>query len=97
MEPDPSWATVWFTPEQVGVWNWERFDNEEYAALHAEGLVTLDPAERDRIYKRMQDIMDESGQYVFLTHEVTGVLHRDTLEPGLKPNGEPLLGGFRPA
>jgi peptide/nickel transport system substrate-binding protein len=78
MEPDPSWATVWFTPEQVGVWNWERFDNAEYAELHAQGLVTLDVAERDRIYKRMQDLMDESGQYVFLTHEVTGVLHRDT-------------------
>jgi hypothetical protein len=44
MEPDPSWATVWFTPEQVGVWNWERFDNAEYAALHAQGLVDLDPA-----------------------------------------------------
>jgi peptide/nickel transport system substrate-binding protein len=94
MEPDPSWATVWFTPEQVGVWNWERFNNEEYAELHAQGLVALDPAERDVIYKRMQDLMDESGQYVFLTHEVTGVLHRDTLEPGLKPNGEPLLGQF---
>jgi peptide/nickel transport system substrate-binding protein len=96
MEPDPSWATVWFTPEQVGVWNWERFDNAEYAELHAQGLVTQDVAERDRIYKRMQDLMDESGQYVFLTHEVTGVLHRDTIDPGLKPNGEPLLGAFRP-
>ncbi|MBF9029752.1 twin-arginine translocation signal domain-containing protein [Rhodobacterales bacterium HKCCE3408] len=97
MEPDPSWATVWFTPEQVGVWNWERFDNAEYAELHRQGLVTLDPAERDVIYKRMQDIMDESGQYVFLTHEVTGILHRDTVSPALKPNGEPLLGGFTPA
>lgn len=97
MEPDPSWATVWFTQEQIGVWNWERFDNAEYERLHARGLVEQDPAERDRIYKRMQDLMEESGQYVFLTHEVTGILHRDTLEPGLKPNGEPLLGGFRPA
>ncbi len=97
MEPDPSWATVWFTPEQVGVWNWERFDNAEYAELHARGLITRDLAERDRIYKRMQDLMEESGQYVFLTHEVTGVLHRDNVEPGLKPNGEPLFGSFRPA
>jgi peptide/nickel transport system substrate-binding protein len=97
MEPDPSWATVWFMPDQIGVWNWERFEDAEYAQLHAQGLVTQDPAERDRIYKRMQDLMDESGQYVFLTHEVTGVLHRDTLVPGLKPNGEPLLGNFRPA
>jgi peptide/nickel transport system substrate-binding protein len=97
MEPDPSWATVWFTPEQIGIWNWERFDDPAFAELHAQGLTERDPDERDRIYRRMQDLMDESGQYVFLTHEVTGVLHRNTVEPGLKPNGEPLLGAFRPA
>lgn len=97
MEPDPSWATVWFMPEQIGVWNWERFNNPEFAELHAQGLTETDPAERDVIYKRMQDIMEESGCYVFLTHEVTGIIHRDTIVPALKPNGEPLLGDFKPA
>ena len=97
MQPDPSWATVWFTPEQVGVWNWERFDNAEYKALHDEGLVTSDPAERDRIYKQMQALMDESGSYVFLTHEVVGAIHKDTVDPGLKPNGESLYAQFKPA
>ncbi|MEO0622599.1 MAG: ABC transporter substrate-binding protein [Pseudomonadota bacterium] len=97
MQPDPSWATVWFTPEQVGVWNWERFDNAEYKALHEQGLVESDPAERDRIYKAMQALMDESGSYVFLTHEVVGAIHKDTVAPGLKPNGESLLADFKPA
>lgn len=97
MEPDPSWATVWFTPEQVGVWNWERFNSAEYAELHEQGLVETDVAKRDEIYRKMQDLMDESGCYVFLTHEVTGVLHRDTVTPALKPNGEPILAGFKPA
>lgn len=97
MNPDPSWATVWFTPEQVGVWNWERFDNAEYKALHEEGLVTSDNAKRDEIYKKMQGLMDESGCYVFLTHEVVGLIHKDTVDPGLKPNGEPLLPLFKPA
>ncbi|RMF37365.1 MAG: peptide ABC transporter substrate-binding protein, partial [Alphaproteobacteria bacterium] len=96
MQPDPSWATAWFVPEQIGVWNWERFNSPEFGELHKKGLVTLDPAERDRIYKRMQDIMEESGCYVFLTHEVTGIMHRDTIAPGLKPNGEPLLPDFAP-
>ncbi len=96
MQPDPSWATVWFTPEQVGVWNWERFDNAEYKALHDEGIVTSDPAERDRIYKEMQRLMDESGCYVFFTHEVVGAIHKDTIDPGLKPNGEALLSDFKP-
>ncbi len=97
MNPDPSWATVWFTPEQVGVWNWERFDDAEYKALHEEGLVTSDVGKRDEIYKKMQNLMDESGCYVFLTHEVVGLIHKDTVDPGLKPNGEPLLPLFKPA
>lgn len=97
MQPDPSWATAWFTPEQVGVWNWERFDDAEYKALHDEGLSESDPAKRDEIYKRMQALMDESGSYVFLTHEVVGAIHRDEVAPGLKPNGEPVFSEFKPA
>ncbi len=97
MQPDPSWATVWFTPEQVGVWNWERFNNAEYKALHDQGLVESDTAKRDEIYKKMQGIMDESGCYVFLTHEVVGAIHNTEIQPGLKPNGESLLPEFKPA
>jgi len=97
MQPDPSWATVWFTPEQVGVWNWERFNNAEYKALHDQGLVESDTAKRDEIYKKMQGIMDESGCYVFLTHEVVGAIHNTDIQPGLKPNGESLLPEFKPA
>ena len=97
MQPDPSWATVWFTPEQVGVWNWERFNNAEYKALHDEGLKESDTAKRDEIYKKMQALMDESGCYVFLTHEVVGAIHRDSIKPGLKPNGESLLSEFKMA
>ena len=97
MQPDPSWATVWFTPEQVGVWNWERFNNAEYKALHDQGLVESDTAKRDKIYKRMQALMDESGCYVFLTHEVVGAIHNTSIKPGLKPNGESLLPEFKPS
>ena len=97
MQPDPSWATAWFTPEQIGVWNWERFDSPEFAELQAQGLVETDPVRRDEIYRRMQDLMEESGSYVFLTHEVTGVLHSGDVVPALKPNGEPILAEFRPA
>ncbi|MGH6944040.1 MAG: ABC transporter substrate-binding protein, partial [Geminicoccaceae bacterium] len=79
MQPDPSFATAWFTPEQIGVWNWERFDSKEFGELHQKAMVTTDPAERDRMYRRMQDLMEESGAYLFLTHEVNGVIYRDTI------------------
>jgi peptide/nickel transport system substrate-binding protein len=97
MEPDPSWATVWFTPEQIGVWNWERWNSPEFGELHKKALVELDPAKRDVMYKRMQDLMEESGSYVFLTHEVVGVLYRDTLAPAIWPNGTPIYYQFRKA
>ena len=97
MNPDPSWATAWFIPEQIGVWNWERFNSAEFGELHTQGMIELDPKKRHALYQRMQDLMEESGCYVFLTHEVTGVIHRESVHPGLKPNGEPLFGDFKPA
>ena len=56
-----------------------------------------DFAKRDEIYKKMQGLMDESGCYVFFTHEVVGAIHSDSIDPGLKPNGESMLAKFKPA
>src|SRR4051794_20093230 len=38
MAPDPSWATAWFLPSQIGTWNWQRWDNPEFATLHEQAL-----------------------------------------------------------
>jgi peptide/nickel transport system substrate-binding protein len=71
---DPSESTVWFTPDQVGVWNWERWNSPEFGELHARGLVETDPAARAAIYVRMQDLMEDSGAYVFLTFGLNAAL-----------------------
>jgi peptide/nickel transport system substrate-binding protein len=97
MQPDPAFATAWFTPGQVGIWNWERFASAEFGALHAQALVEPDTAVRDRMYRRMQDLMEESGAYVFLTHEVNAAVWRDPLAPALLPDGGVVLPDFRPA
>ncbi len=97
MQPDPSFATEWFTPEQVGVWNWERFSNKEFGELNQKAMITTDPAERDRMYQRMQDLMEQSGAYVFLTHETNGVIYRDTILPALLPDANVVLPEFRSA
>lgn len=97
MEPDPSWATAWFVPEQIGIWNWERWNSKAFGELHKAGLVEFDTAKRDQIYKRMQDLMDESGSYVFLTHEIQGCLYRKTVAPGLTPAGTVVYPNFRQA
>jgi peptide/nickel transport system substrate-binding protein len=97
MAPDPSWATMWFTCDQVGVWNWERVCNEEFDDLHNKALGELDNDKRDVMYKKLQDMMEESGAYRFITHEATPAIYRDTIIPGVRPDGVPLLRHFRKA
>jgi peptide/nickel transport system substrate-binding protein len=97
MEPDPSWATLWFTPEQIGVWNWERFNSKEFGDLNKQAVAELDNDKRAAMYVKMQDLMEESGDYVFLTHEATGVLYSDKIVPALRPDGEPLFELFKKA
>jgi peptide/nickel transport system substrate-binding protein len=95
MAPDPSWATAWFLPAQIGVWNWERWNSPEFDALHKQALVELDEKKRGAMYVRMQDLMEESGAYVFLTHEVSGVIHRDTIVPAMLPDARAILPAFK--
>jgi peptide/nickel transport system substrate-binding protein len=49
------------------------------------------------MYVRMQDLMEESGAYVFLTHEVAGVIHRDTVVPAMLPDARAILPDFKRA
>ena len=95
--PDPGWYSMWFTPQQVGIWNWERFNNEEFGQLHADALVTMDPAVRNTMYQRMQDLMGESGSYRFITHELTPTIYRDTVMPAFTPDGRMIWKMFKHA
>jgi peptide/nickel transport system substrate-binding protein len=95
MQPDPSFATAWFTPEQIGVWNWERFNSPEFGELHAKAIVETDPEQRHEMYVRMQDLMDASGAYVFLTHELNAAIYDDDLVPGLLPDGNMRFAEFQ--
>ena len=92
--PDPYYATQWFTTEQIGDWNWERFSDDRFDELHREAVRETDPEKRDVMYREMQDIMEESGAYRFITHEVNANLYRDFLRPGVRPDGLPLFNHF---
>jgi len=95
--PDPYYATQWFTKEQIGIWNWERFDNDEYNRLHKKASKEKDPQKRDKMYRRMQDLMEMSGAYVFLTHEANPAMYRKDIDPAMRPDGIPLLRYFEKA
>jgi peptide/nickel transport system substrate-binding protein len=85
--PDPSWGTMWFTPEQVGVWNWERWNSPEFGELHKKALMESDPAKRAEMYRRMGELMNESHAYVWLANEPWVAVYRDSITPASLPNG----------
>ncbi len=97
MTPDPYYATAWFVTDQIGDWNWEQFSNEEFDRLHDEALSETDLDRRDEMYRRMQDLMEESGGYRFLTHGVTANLFDEAILPATRPDGLPLVQFFRRA
>jgi len=96
-QPDPSDAMQWFTKSQVGVWNWERWSDPEFEDLWKKGLEEEDSAKRAQIYLRMQDIMENTGAYVWITHRPQIYIHRDTVEPAFDSAGYPYFNGFKVA
>ncbi len=94
---DPYFALVWFTSQQLGQWNWERFSDAEFDRLNDQAMATTVEAERSRMYQRMQDIMEESGCYRFISNGVMPQIVRKTIKPAFTPDGYAILRGFRPA
>ena len=97
MGPDASYATAWFVTEQKGIWNWERYSDTEFDKLEAMAKAEVDNDKRAAMYQQMQDMMEESGAYRFITHESTPVVYRNTIKPAFRPDGLPLLRHFSPA
>ncbi|MGB7244649.1 MAG: ABC transporter substrate-binding protein [Sulfitobacter sp.] len=95
--PEPAWIMQYFVENQVGTWNWETHVDPEYDELLAQATVTADDAARGEIYKKMQTKLADSGNFIFLSHEPTVVIHRKGIEPGMWPDGSALFEHFRKA
>lgn len=95
--PDPQEATTWFTSDQIGVWNWERWKSDEYDSLYKQGVTEADPAKRNEIYLRMQEIMEDTGAYVWINHEPETFVHRSDLKISVIASGEMVVREFTPA
>lgn len=85
--PEPSDAISWFVSSQVGIWNWERWTDPEFDRLYDEGITETDLERRQAIYERMQEIMDDTGAYLYITHDVEPVAHVDTVQPAFQSGG----------
>src|SRR5690625_1915041 len=82
---DPYYATQWFITDQIGEWNWERFSDPRFDELHHAAVRETDLEKRKAMFREMQDIMEESGAYRFITHEVNAILYRDYIKPAVRP------------
>ena len=87
MAPDPYWATAWFTPAQIGEWNWERWNSPRYGELHEAAVMETNAEKRHNMYVEMQDLMEDSGAYVFVTHNINGFLYKNSIVPAMRPDG----------
>jgi peptide/nickel transport system substrate-binding protein len=96
--PDPSWVTVWFTCGQVDVWNYMSWCNEEYSSLDKQGARTVDEAQRQDIYVRMQELMDEDVAAVWVAWPTLYSATKKGITPSIRPDGSVYYGfAFRPS
>jgi peptide/nickel transport system substrate-binding protein len=95
--PDPSWSTVWFTCDQVGVWNWMSWCNEEYSRLDREAARETDPERRHEMYVRMQQVMDEDAVALWVAWPTEFLATKEGITPAIQPDGGYIPWAFAPA
>ena len=95
--PDPSWSTVWFTCDQVNVWNWMSWCNKEYSRLDKEAARTLDDSKRHEMYLQMQQLMDEDVVALWVAWPTEFFATKKGIKPSLAPDGDYDAWSFKPA
>ncbi|MCL2163814.1 MAG: ABC transporter substrate-binding protein [Oscillospiraceae bacterium] len=78
---DPSWYTMWFLPEQIGLWNRMRWNSPEFNDMHFRALKEMDPVKRGEIYIEMQKLWDEACNAVWVTHTVQLFAYKEDIVP----------------
>jgi peptide/nickel transport system substrate-binding protein len=90
---EPAWSTMWFLCDQVTVWNWLQWCDEEFDRLHYDALITVDQDLRNDMYIQMQQIWDEAAHTVWLTHGALAWAYRpDKVQPFVFPGTRITLG-----
>ena len=88
---DPAFQMQWFVSSEIGDWNWQRWSSKDYDDLFAKAGATNDKSARQQMYVQMQQLMDQSAAFVWLTHERNVFAFRDWVRPALLPNGDDML------
>ena len=73
---EPTQELLWFTCEQVDVWNYMYWCDEQYSELFVQAQVELDRDARNDIYIEMQRLWDEAAHTVWVSHPTTFIASR---------------------
>jgi peptide/nickel transport system substrate-binding protein len=93
-EPDPAWSMEWWTTDQIDLWNWSGWSNEEFDTLYAEGTRTLDPAKRQEIYVEMQKVWDADANMVWVAYMTNPYAYKKSVSAFFRPDGDPIFWRF---
>jgi peptide/nickel transport system substrate-binding protein len=86
---DPSENLVWFRPDQIGAYNWSGFDSADFETSYQQLVAEMDEAKRIAISNHMEDLMEQSGCFLFICHQPLVAIHRSSFEPVIYPDGHP--------
>ncbi|MBI1220020.1 MAG: peptide ABC transporter substrate-binding protein [Rhodobacteraceae bacterium] len=86
---DPTENLVWFRPDQIGVYNWSFFDSPEYEDLYQKSLAEQDEAKRTEMFHHMEDLMEQSGAFIFICFEPYLAIGNANLTPVILADGHP--------
>ncbi|HSB00197.1 MAG TPA: ABC transporter substrate-binding protein [Anaerolineales bacterium] len=93
--PEPAWSSMWFTCDQVDLWNWMRWCNKEFDALHKKGIETVDTAQREPLYIQMQQLWDADVTSIFVTNVPQVYVSKPNVKVVIYPGGlSPMLREF---
>jgi peptide/nickel transport system substrate-binding protein len=88
-DPDPDSILSYMTCWQRGNWSDSWFCNKQYDAWYAEQHTELDPAKRQVILDKMQQMIYLQAPYLVTTYGATGEAYRNDRFTGFTPQPSP--------
>jgi peptide/nickel transport system substrate-binding protein len=93
--PDLTYQTTWFNCENVEVFNYSFWCDENYDRLFRRLSVERNPEKRGTIAIEMQKIMDQSAAFIWAYYPSFFFAGRTGIEPVFDPSGVPYFTRFR--
>lgn len=93
--PEAMYGLQYFTADEFGGWNWEGFDDPKYTELMNAAWGVADDKKRGDMYIEMQDLMEDSGSFLFIDNAPAIIMYNKDIVPGMLPDGKPIFYGFR--